>query len=326
MRTLLVVALLALVPSCLPGFSDYEPEPYEPPQCFRSLCVTTESPFAFDTGSRFGVGTEVEVTYLTHISLGNDFEFVAFDPDVVQVSRGQHGRLTVRALRAGTALLRAQTRSGALLAERSLVTAEIATIDFSWRAPPVGSETISAIAGFVGRSDRVGVAFRDADGELLGGSAPVTVDDLAVATRIDPPWDTVDGFEDDRLQFGLAFHLPGVTTANVMLFDGRTASLPIETVVEPATLEIMFLRYVDGLPTRVSRVNTEEHFSATIVGRTADGRYVAGVDATWTGSSSVEFMSDNYTRSIELQLLAPGDATVTADVEGQLATATISAR
>jgi hypothetical protein len=331
MRTLLAVAL-ALVPSCglLEAEDADEGDPYATTECFRDLCVTPESPIELGTAARFGVGTEVLVPFLAHSTIWRMFDIVASDPSVLEVRSDEpRGTLTVRALRAGNASVIARTMTGEPLAERSLVTADIATIDFSWRAPPVASEPVTAIAGLAGAADSIGVAFRDAEGELLAGGAPVTVSDPEIASVIamNPPWITADGF-DDRLRFGLRFITTGTATATVTLFDGRTASLPIETVTAPDTLEVIFLRYVESRAVRVSgTADTDEILSATIVGRTADGRNVAGVSAAWTATSSVELgFGKDLTPEVQFQLVAPGAATITASVGGKLATAQLTGR
>jgi hypothetical protein len=335
MVRLALLALFALVvPSCYLANDfdddDIDDPPSDGPQCNYALniCVTKDNPFRFAFIPRFGAGTELEVPFVAHSSLGIDFEIVASDPSIEVIRDGNH--VVLRAHKAGTFTLTANnTATQTELTHTQFDTADVASFDFSLRFAPVETDPLTSVAALLFATDAIGVHFRDGNGSELAGSAPVTVDDPAIVKVQQPAsgWSQVDG------SLGGGFNITGqkigTTVATVTMFDGRTATLPIEVVGAPATVEIALVKFLtDGRIVAVAGpVAVNDLLDAVVVAKTSDGRFVAGVVATWTGTGPALITASPGDSRLDVEVIpmAAGTIVVTARTPGFTATATVVA-
>jgi hypothetical protein len=329
MVRLALFAALALVPSCY--LAEDDDDGYQEPtdQCRFNLCVTPEHPFAFAAVPRFGVGTEVSLTFLAHTSLTNHFEIVSSDPSIELVH--ETDSLALRAHAAGAFdVIARSTDTGDELARVHVVAADVASIELSLRFAPIETAPLASIALLAGGSDSIGVAFRADTGDELAGSAPVTIDDPTLVQVQAPAWFEVDG-PYERMRFGVVGLATGTTRATVSLFDGRMATLPIEVVDAVATADIETVKFLpDGRVVAANNMVALNNFvKAVVVAKTSDGRLVAGVFATWQATGPAELdVATGYANTPDADIVpsAPGMIDVVAVTGVGTLTATIVAK
>jgi hypothetical protein len=332
MVRLALLAALAIVPSCLPLDADddidYEGDGNDV-ECNLNVCVTKDNPFAFLSVPRFGVGTQVPILFVDHHSLQRSFEIVASDPSVEIVQ--DNVSFAMRAHKAGSFVLTARnTQTQAELAHIPFDTAAVASIDFTLREAPLAPDPLTSIAALVGGTDSIGIAFRDGNGKDLAGFAPVAVADPTIVKVQASDWFVLDG-PPARLRFGIAGLATGSTTATVTMFDGRTATLPIEVVDAAATLEVKVVKMLepgDRIVPVAASITLNDVVYADLIAKTSDGRPVAGVYATWDATGPVTlYRAEGYATTPEVQALptATGTIEITATIGDMTATATFTA-
>ena len=327
-RLALLAALAAAVPACFlaeeDDIDDLGDDNGE--ECGFNVCVTKDNPFRFAVIPRFGVATQVPVQFMAHHSLHGNFEIVANDPSIELVP--ESGGLVMRAHQAGTFVLTARnTLTQTDLAHMQFDTADVASIGFTLRVAPVAPEPLTSLAALVGGTDSVGLAFRDGNGMELAGSAPVAVGDPAIVKVQLADWFVLDG-PVTRTRIGLVGLETGTTQVTLTMFDGRTATLPIEVVDTVATLEVVLVKFDthDHIVAVTGPVTPSDVVYAGLVAKTSDARVIAGVYAAWDAIGPVElFRALGYPTTPEVQAIpkAQGSAEIIATTGGMTASATL---
>jgi hypothetical protein len=292
MRSLAVVSIVLGLTGCVLLETEHESPPLPPrsDECApNGLCTTKRMPFKFAQAAIVGVSTEFDLAFAAHSSIASQLEIVASDPEVLDLELiGAQSKMIVRAKRAGSASVIARdVASKKIFASVPISASDIATFGWSWRARPVASDPLPAIAGLAHSTDDLGLALRSAEGQLLEGHAPIAIADPEIASLVELPIHLPSMFEgwDLRERVGVRFGDVGMTTITMTLLDGRVASLPIEVVADIDRLELVVARLDNGGPFPApATFATNEMVGVAAVGRTADGRFVAGVQAIWTST------------------------------------------
>ena len=317
--TLLCVPLsLLLLPSCLldrdgDDDGDDPPEPGDGPLvCTPDGCPDGEAAFVFDTDlERLAGGTELDVYYFASPYLPG-YRVVSSDPDVLEVEYDDLSMHLVGRAPGSATLVAEATDPSWVLAELPVTVVEVASVDFRFRTTPVAPEPIDRLAGLVGTTDSLRVDYRSADGEALRGSARFSARGAVAIADPDLVESRVsEGFEPGDIA-RLEFAELGEGELSADLVDGRSFPLPIEVVAEPASIEVITMVVRDGL-VAAAQVDVGEPIGANVIGRTGDGRFVAGVSASWATSGPIEFwFDDGPATEVVFSIESPVAAGITA--------------
>ncbi len=307
---LLALYLCALLACTTPdgppdGFDDDLGDEPPPPQ-------EPEPPFAFDVSlEQFGAGTQIAIGYRASVPV-RDLRLVVADPDVVEV---EIDVLDIRAhgLAPGRTSILAQSGDGSeSFDELEVVVSEVESIELYFLTSPIAPRPIGRLSGLVGSRDSLKIVYRSAEGYQLRGRGTFSVEGAAVA--IDPSEGSGDriseGYEPGE-RVHLHFVEEGSAVLTAAVADGRSTSVPIEVIEEPASIELVsMVRHEGGLIATESidpilgarAVEVGQPIGVDVVGHDAAGTFVAGVTASWSIDSPVIYWSGEG-RSSEIVIL-----------------------
>jgi hypothetical protein len=255
-----------------------------------------------------------------------EVRLVSSDPRIVEAELLDHG-LVVTAHQPGRASVIAESVDGSrVLAELAFTVVEVDAIEFHFRTSPVSPEPIDRLAALPDTTDSLRVVYRDASGEALAGLGSFTVRGSAVQI-IDQA--QVEGRFSEGYEPGaplpLRFASAGQGDVSAELSDGRSFSVQIEVVAAPAEIDVVTGVVRDGTLIATEQVEVGEPVGADVVGRTADGRFVAGVIASWNTGTPVDFWFGSSPGSeiiFSIEASTTIDVTATAQTPGGTLTAT----
>jgi hypothetical protein len=279
--------------------------------------------FAFRDMPAVGVGTVADVRHDGPRDLALRVE--SSDPSVVSVAV-EGGEIRVTGRGAGAAKLTARAAAtGAVLDEVEVQAVDVASIELHFRPGPGLDQPVAQLAGLAGSRDAFGIVYRAADGRALTGRGELEVTGASLALAGTPDAYRLSDLVVRRAQVELAFGAPGTGTLVAKLIGAPLRRVfPIEVVAAPASLQVvpMVIRGVE-LVAATDPVQVKEAVGADIVGRTADGRFVGGVTATWSSPDAIAFVASSAAPSESVfQLDAPG----AYDLVAKVGAATITTR
>jgi hypothetical protein len=335
MQPIRLLLFVAVVPACfdndattfVPPSSSSPPgcSPLDCPMpgCPTQDCHPPSSPFQFfSSGAGVGVGLALDILYQADGALG-DYQVTSSDPLIVELTL-EHDQLHINALAAGTASITARRRGDPQVLARFAVTAiDIDHAELYFRTTPVSPSPVASLAAVVG-NDTLGLGFRRATGGLLEGHATYSVrgTGLAIADNAESRLsDLVDALDRVHLQFTT----PGSGELVVSLGGTREQAFPIDVVAAPATLDTVAMVLRGGLVVAPDPVNVGELVGVDIVGRTADGRFVAGVLADWTTTADV-LVGTGPSSELVFSAKTAGSINVTATVGTRTLSRTLHAQ
>jgi hypothetical protein len=257
------------------------------------------------------------------------FTVESSDPAIAEVRVDPAGiHVTGRA--AGVVKLTARgVATDEVLDEVEVEVADVAAIELHFRPAPGLDQPVAQLAALAGSTDALGIVYRSADGRALGGrgvfevtGAPLLIVGAPEVYRLS---DTVARRQQVQLELGA----PG-TGALIAKLHGVAlrAEFPIEVVSAPASLEVIMMVLRGGqLVVAPDPVATSDFIGSEIVGRTADGRFVAGVTAVWSSPDPVSFLTAPApaTESV-FQLGVPGSYDLVTTVGTASFTTTMSSQ
>lgn len=283
--------------------------------------------FAFRDMPAIGVGTVADVRHDGPRDLALLVE--SSDPSVVSVAV-EGGEIRVTGRGAGAAKLTARAAAtGAMLDEVEVQAIDVASIELHFRPGPGLDQPVAQLAGLAGSRDAFGIVYRAADGRTLTGRGEFEVTGASLALAGTPEAYRLSDLVVRRAQVELAFGAPGTGALVAKLIGAPLRQeFPIEVVAAPASLQVvpMVLRGVE-LVAAPDPVQVKEAVGADIVGRTADGRFVGGVTASWSSPDPITFFTSSAASSESVfQLEAPGAYDLVAKVGAETITTRIRAQ
>jgi hypothetical protein len=233
---------------------------------------------------RLAAGTDVAIPFETSASGYRVFSrdpavVTAFvEADMVRLSGRAPGRTTLVA-----------AAGGRILAQLALTVVEVEAVEFRFRTSPVAAEAIDDLAAMVDSSDSIRVIYRSADGEALSGRGSFSASGAAEVAPLVAE-DRISEHLEAGQRVGVRFGEQGMGELSAGLADGRSFSIPIQVVAAPARIDVVTMALRGDL-VAADVVEVGELVVADVVGRTEDGRFVAGVSADWSLSDPVD---DDY--------------------------------
>ena len=274
-----------------------------------------EESFMFDTSvARLAADTELAIVYAT----GAEFRLVSTDPSVLEAERdGDQIRLLARS--PGRASLMARSADDEReLAVLPLEVVAADAIEFRFRTRPVVDGSVERLAALRDTTDSIKIVYLDADGEVLAGVGPfsATGDSVEVGDATTVESRISEAFE-PGFSAPLRFGAPGQGAVSAELPGGLAASIPIDVVAAPAQVDLVTMVLRDGALVSADQVDVDEPVGVDVVGRTDDGRFVAGVSASWAAGAPIDVWFRSAPSSeIVVSLDSAATARVTATVEG----------
>jgi hypothetical protein len=272
---------------------------------------------------QIGVGTE-QVSHFDLTSIGGaDVRMVVADPEIVDVEVDLLDLRLVGLAPGRTEVIAEAADGSGTFDTLEVIVWEVASIDFYFMTRPVAPRPIDRLSGLVGTGDSVRVAFRSADGYGLSGRGTYSVEG---PVEIDPYPSTrhSEAFESGE-RVGLRFAEEGSAVLTASLADGKTASIPIEVIREPARVELASMVRRNGalVATKAADdvlgfhlVKADELVGIDVVGYDVDDAFVAGVTAEWNTGGTTSVLSGEGTSSeIVVWFEEPGFGTVSGTVE-----------
>jgi hypothetical protein len=336
MRVMMLAISIALgVPACL--FSDHSPPPDS--SCPDGAASCSDNPYVhFLAPGRLAAGAEITLRYLANPML-DTYEITSSDPSIMAVERDVPDRsspsVALHSLAAGTVTITARVPGTTRVLDAIDLTAvDVAAIEVRFRTAPIAAQPITAIAGLVSTADHLNIDYRSSTGEKLGGHGTVTVsggDAIAIVAVGTTPSLVSEAFENHD-SIGVRFTHLGTATLAIGLRDrDPKVALPIEVVAAPAKLDVVAMVLRDGaLAVAPQPTMAGEYIGTDAIGHTSDGRFVAGVTATWSAVPSVSFLflTPPITTTPEVVFYAPpaGPLTVTATTGSLQATAQLTSQ
>jgi hypothetical protein len=288
--------------------------------------------FAFPTytNARFAAGA----TWTLDLTTGDPLTgitVISSDPSVLTVTAPNDRTLRVYGVAPGTAsLIASRSATGVVLDSLELTAVDIASIELHARAAPGADGPVDSLAALAGSTDDLAVSLIDAAGAVVPGQPTYAVDGVGLtvsghvgASRLS------DLFVARSDRFGLIAGSAGATAELVVsLGTGQSRSFPIEVVAAPAALALITMVVDDAgaLVVEHDPVEAGEPIGTDIIGRTTNGRFVAGVGATWTSTgASINVWLDSGTELV-FDVPAAGTTTIHAAVDTRSVTDAITAQ
>ncbi|MEJ7596703.1 MAG: hypothetical protein WKG01_02235 [Kofleriaceae bacterium] len=263
---------------------------------------------------RFAAGT----TYLLEVPTLDGLELSSSDPAIVGIAPAATGEaFELTGGRAGAVTLTARClESDRVVATAQVIAAPVASIELRYRAAPGANRPVVALAGLRGHADSVQVIYRGNGGELLRGRGQFAVRGTAVTMIESSPRRLSDSFFSRSTAVALEFAALGNAELVASVAGGIERVLPIEVVPAPATLELVTM-VLDNwtLVPAPSPVATGTFVGIAVIAKTADGRYVSGVQATWNVTPAVSIVDGSLSQESGELVIAignPGPVAVTA--------------
>jgi hypothetical protein len=328
-----LISIAVGMPACL---FDEHPSPTDAGCPGGAASCPAHPYFHFSGPGKLAAGTEVALRYALDPEL-TAYDITSSDPSVIAVERDipdpVSPSVALRSLSAGAATITARLRGAATVLDAvDLTVVDAATIEVRFRASPVSALPIAAIAGVLDTADHLNIDYRDSTGEKLGGHGSFAVsggDAVAIVAVGSSP-----GLVSEALEVhdsvGVRFAHLGTATLEISLRDrDPRIALPIEVVAAPSMVDVLAMVLRNGeLVVAPRPIAAGEYVGTDIVGRTSDGRFVAGVTAAWSTAPSVSFVTQTTATSPEIVFYAPppGPLTVTATAGSLHATAQLTAQ
>jgi hypothetical protein len=330
MRSFAWLALALMVPACFgDGYDvgdDARPPPAPPPPgpCAGRDCTPADDFHFTEPGAQVGVGLELTVEHDDPQSLAH-YDLTSSDPSVVEVDViGE--QIVIHPHQAGMAAVVVRKAGDPRIVAQYTVTAiDVATVALGVRTRPVVPAPITTLAAVIG-SDTIAVEYRSAAAEPLAGHAAFSVRGDVLTLEPATTESRLSELFESRDRVRLGFVGRGTGELVVTIDGGIEHTLPIEVVAAPATLATVAMVLRDGELVRApDAVEVGEPVGVDVIGRTADGRFVAGVVADWTTSGTL------WTPRLGVSELvfdagAPGPVDVTARVGDLTITQHLQAR
>jgi hypothetical protein len=259
-----------------------------PDACAVGCWVAVQFPPALP----FGAGMEYRVSLQKTGTGGVVFD--VSDPAIVEIVAvvldGSSKHVRVRGKSPGTAMLTARHAGNHTLLNTTVLTVEhVADVHLQFRSGPGLDAPVGSLAALPGTSDSFAIVYLDSAGNRLSGSGGfvttggVSIDPMGPGLR---PSNYYTGI---HARVAVAIDGSG-TVATTLADDPRQFVWPIEVVPAPATFSMVSM-YLDSnsmlVPLPATGVKRGSFVGADVIGRTADGRFVAGVEALWSASAGL---------------------------------------
>jgi hypothetical protein len=289
---------------------------YSPDACTVNCWVA----LGLDPTFPFGAGTEYRASF--HKNGTGVVVFQTGNSSIAEVTgvviNGSSKYVRVLGKSAGTTTLIA--RHGDTYEELDTValTVEyVASVQLEYRSGPGLDGPVASLAALQGASDSFGIVYRNAAGNPLSGSGGIVTTGGVAIDPAGPVFRASDIFGHVHTRVAVTVGGSG-TLGTTLAGDARQFVWPIEVVAAPATISLVPM-WLDPnsllAPLPAAGVKVNSFVGVDIIGRTADGRFVAGVEAVWSSTPGLPpFLTSTTTPETE--------GVFTADVAG---THTISA-
>ena len=263
---------------------------------------------------RMAAGT----TYQLQVSTLEGIELTSSNPAVIDVGLAAADKtVVVTAANAGSTTLTARcVETGEVVRTSRVYAVPVASIDLHYRGAPGVDEPITTVAGLLGGVDSIGVIYRDNRGLRLSGTGQFAVRGTTVALAPARPRRLTDSLLQTSTDVDLEFLSLGTAELVASVAGGIERVLPIEVVAGPATVGLVAAALsgwtlVPEPTTAWSRV----YLVTAVTAKTADGRYLSGVDAAWeiTPNLAPSALAQGTTE-IMVQVSGPGPAAITATI------------
>lgn len=327
-----VLSILLLLASCITG-DDHQVPSASPPTLPPPVTGggggggTPSVWLGFDATEPFGVGMAYELAFSVGGAAAPGLRFDTSDPGIATVSWPGTKRVVLTGVTPGTTKLRAWVANRAEpLAEETIEVQLVDNIAVAFRTLPGATEPVAQLAALANSTDSLAIVYRAADGDRLAGIAPISATGAV----------TIAGALDEQLtapygppRIGIAIGAEG-TGAIVATLAARELAVPIEIVPSPATydmtLAIVGPDKVLVPPPAEIEVDPFGAVFAGIVARAADGRFVAGVKASWAISVTQAYLlssPSNVGPDTQAIILGSGTVTIAATVGSTSLTRTV---
>lgn len=327
MNVIALFLIVGLLPSCIGG----EPSTQPPGGDGRPACGFLCSGLQNRNVSPIAGGTTATLS-VAPPSGHESFVIESSDPMVAVADAPLvgAGTVTVSGIRPGTATLTARDAATHEELDHAEVTvAQVDHIEIYYRAAPGVNQPITAAAGIAGRSDAFGVVYRAADGGALAGRGTFAVRGTGLSLPLAQGSPRLSDVIADRQQVTVSFASSGTGELVAGLVgQDRQAVVSLEVVGDAATVDVIDMVLRGGKLVDVpDPVPVDEPVASDIVGRTVDGRFVAGLVATWSSSPAVVIATgtDSVSETI-FQIRSPGPVDVTATIGARTVTRHLTAR
>lgn len=251
--------------------------------CLGSCIVA----FSFDPTFPFGAGTEYSVG--VHMNGSGNLIIENSDSAVAEVVAvavaGTSKSVRIRGKSAGTTTLLARDGATNEVLDTVTLTVEyVATVGLQYRSGPGLDGPVTSLAALQGARDSFAIVYRNAAGTPLNGTGGFVTTGGVTIDPQGPAFRASNLFGGAHARVAVSITGSG-TLATTLAGDPRQFVWPIEVVAAPATISLvpMWLDTNSMLaPLPAAGVKAGTFVGVDIIGRTADGRVVAGVEAVWS--------------------------------------------
>lgn len=280
--------------------------------------------FDFSTPHPFGVGMTYDLAYSTQATT---FSIDSSDPGIASVEPvpGTAKLVRLHGHAAGTVQIRAWKQGSTTPLDQ--VTVAVVPVDgvaLQFRNAPGTTAPVTQLAALANSSDRIAVVYRAANGDPLAGRGTVAATGaITLATSDDSRLSDILGPPRVDITAGAA----GAGALVVTLADDpRQFAFPIEIVTAPASYELalMVLGPNWTLVPPPPAIEAKELVGADIIGRTGDGRFVAGVRAVWSATAGLDLGVSSTTPNVGSEAIASAQAAGTYTLTATAGTTTLS--